>query len=83
MKYISTRNNELEHSLEEALRLGLAKDGGLFVPATFPQVYHKDKIFPETYPNLPRKSLNPFLNKVPYYLFSRRFVQIRLRLIYR
>ena len=43
MKYISTRNNELEHSLEEALRLGLAKDGGLFVPATFPQVYHKDK----------------------------------------
>ena len=63
MKYISTRNNELEHSLEEALRLGLAKDGGLFVPATFPQVYHKDKIFPETYPEFAKEVFKPFFEQ--------------------
>ncbi|MGM9748546.1 MAG: threonine synthase, partial [Candidatus Cryptobacteroides sp.] len=40
MKYFSTRDISRQHpfSLKDAARLGLAPDGGLFMPATVPQV---------------------------------------------
>lgn len=38
MKYISTRGNAPELSFEEAMLTGLARDGGLYVPATIPQM---------------------------------------------
>lgn len=37
MKFLSTRGGEESVSLTEALSKGLATDGGLFVPASFPQ----------------------------------------------
>lgn len=38
MKYISTRNPKYQYDLREAAFLGLAPDGGLFMPAGIPQV---------------------------------------------
>lgn len=36
MKYISTRGNDFKENSLKAIQQGLAKDGGLFVPETFP-----------------------------------------------
>jgi len=36
MRYISTRGKAPELSFEEAMLTGLARDGGLYVPATVP-----------------------------------------------
>ncbi len=36
MHYISTRNQDKSFTSEEVLNLGLAPDGGLFVPKDFP-----------------------------------------------
>lgn len=38
MKYVSTRGSTPEQSFEGVLLSGLARDGGLFVPAAWPQV---------------------------------------------
>ncbi|MBK0328297.1 threonine synthase [Rhodobacteraceae bacterium F11138] len=38
MKYISTRGSAPELSFEEAMLTGLARDGGLYVPAEIPQM---------------------------------------------
>lgn len=38
MKYISTRGSAPDLSFEEAMLTGLARDGGLYVPATIPQM---------------------------------------------
>jgi threonine synthase len=38
MRFISTRGGGQPQSLSNALALGLAEDGGLFVPETFPQL---------------------------------------------
>lgn len=42
MKYISTRGRAPELSFEEAMLSGLARDGGLYVPATIPQMSQED-----------------------------------------
>ena len=42
MKYISTRGNAPELSFEEAMLTGLARDGGLYVPATIPRMSAED-----------------------------------------
>lgn len=60
MKYISTRNTDETCSLEAALRLGLAKDGGLFVPAHFPKVFSAANKFPESYPEFAQMVFAPF-----------------------
>jgi threonine synthase len=36
MRFISTRGGGAPQTLSNALALGLAEDGGLFVPETFP-----------------------------------------------
>lgn len=36
MKYNSTRNNKIKISASEAIALGISKEGGLFVPESFP-----------------------------------------------
>lgn len=38
MQYISTRNQELNHTVTRAMVQGLAEDGGLFVPAYIPKL---------------------------------------------
>jgi len=40
MKYISTRGAAPELNFEEAMLTGLARDGGLYVPAEVPQISH-------------------------------------------
>ena len=42
MKYISTRGNAPVLSFEEAMLAGLARDGGLYVPETIPQMATAD-----------------------------------------
>ena len=46
MKYISTRNINNKVSASEAIIKGMASDGGLFVPETFPQI-DKEFLTPE------------------------------------
>jgi threonine synthase len=42
MKYISTRGQAPELSFEEAMLTGLARDGGLYVPAEIPTLSHDE-----------------------------------------
>ena len=42
MKYISTRGQAPELSFEEAMLTGLARDGGLYLPQSIPQLSHDD-----------------------------------------
>jgi len=42
MKYISTRDNSKEYSLEEVFIKGLADDGGLYVPKSFKKYSSKE-----------------------------------------
>lgn len=42
MRYISTRGTAPILSFEEAMLTGLARDGGLYVPETIPQLSHDD-----------------------------------------
>jgi len=42
MRYISTRGQAPELSFEEAMLTGLARDGGLYVPAEWPQMSEED-----------------------------------------
>lgn len=60
MKYLSTRNKDETCSLEEALRLGLAQDGGLFVPAHFPTIFEPTMTFPKSYPEFAQVVFAPF-----------------------
>ena len=38
MHYLSTRNNNLKESFETILFQGLSKDGGLFLPHSWPSI---------------------------------------------
>jgi threonine synthase len=38
MRYVSTRNKNLDYSAAEAISTGLSRDGGLFTPQSFPAV---------------------------------------------
>ncbi|KAB8033696.1 threonine synthase [Fluviispira multicolorata] len=38
MQYISTRNSNKRYTLTEAIQQGLASDGGLFIPESFPKI---------------------------------------------
>ncbi|NBX42131.1 MAG: threonine synthase [Rhodobacteraceae bacterium] len=42
MRYISTRGTAPELTFEDAMLTGLARDGGLYVPANVPQLSHAD-----------------------------------------
>ena len=42
MYYESTRNNKLKKKFSEVLLLGLAEDGGLFIPKKWPKVSKKE-----------------------------------------
>jgi threonine synthase len=63
MKYISTRNNSVEHSFEEVFIKGLADDGGLFVPKEI-EKYSADKIkalSSLSYQDLAKEVIYPFI----------------------
>ena len=42
MKYVSTRNNQIELSFKDVFIKGLSEDGGLFVPKTLEAYKEKD-----------------------------------------
>ncbi len=42
MEYVSTRNDNETYTSEQVLNLGLAPDGGLFVPKEFPKFTHEE-----------------------------------------
>ncbi|MEQ8366745.1 MAG: threonine synthase, partial [Roseicyclus sp.] len=42
MRYISTRGRAPELTFEDAMLTGLARDGGLYLPAEIPQIGHAD-----------------------------------------
>ncbi|RMD89284.1 MAG: threonine synthase, partial [Alphaproteobacteria bacterium] len=42
MKYVSTRGQAPELDFEEAMLTGLARDGGLYVPAEWPQMTREE-----------------------------------------
>ena len=63
MKYISTRDNNLEFSFEEVFLKGLADDGGLFIPVNI-QPFSKEELdqFKKLdYTDLATEIIHPFL----------------------
>ena len=44
MRYLSTRDNTIRFRAAQAIVQGLSRDGGLFVPDTFPALTEKDII---------------------------------------
>tara|TARA_Y100000034_G_scaffold109350_1_gene140593 strand:- start:13929 stop:15167 length:1239 start_codon:yes stop_codon:yes gene_type:complete len=60
MKYISTRNKSEKVSLSEAIKYGLAKDGGLFVPEEIPKIKDIDSLKNISYSDFAAKILKPY-----------------------
>lgn len=60
MDFISTRNKEIKKNLSQAIRIGLAEDGGLFVPEYLPKVNLEEFITDLTYPEFAQKILHTF-----------------------
>ena len=63
IKYSSTRGGDVSLSYEEVLLAGLARDGGLFMPESWPSFSHSDlKNMKElSYAKLATKILKPFI----------------------
>ena len=68
MKYISTRNKNLKCSAAEAIRDGLANDGGLFVPESIPQLSKADfdKLVEMSYEERAAFVLSKYLEEYSY-----------------
>lgn len=62
MRFRSTRNKEDTVSFLQAVDLGLAADGGLFVPEEFPQ-FHENEFNDLTFKSIVKKVLSPFLKE--------------------
>ena len=65
MKFISSRNNSRLFSLREAIYLGLAPDGGLFMPAKYPPLSLRDfkNAGDITFPQLACRLAKPYLDE--------------------
>jgi threonine synthase len=65
MKYISTRGSAPILSFEEAMLTGLARDGGLYVPASVPQMTHDDiaALSGLSYEDTAFRVMRPFIGK--------------------
>lgn len=66
MNYISTRNNQQLFNADEVLNLGLAPDGGLFIPTKFPLFNIKDinQLKGKSYNEIAYFVLEPFLKDI-------------------
>ena len=62
MKYISTRGQEKELSFEEVLVSGLARDGGLYIPKTWPRISEDDisSLSDLSYQDIALKVMKPY-----------------------
>lgn len=63
MKYISTRSPNIKVSCSEAIRLGIAPDGGLFVPEYIPELSKNDllNLYDKNYQQIAYSILEKFL----------------------
>ena len=63
MRYISTRGSAPVLSFEEAMLTGLARDGGLYVPETIPQMSHDDiaSLAGKSYEEIAFAVMRPFM----------------------
>ena len=63
MKYISTRENAPVLSFEEAMLSGLARDVGLYVPQTIPQMSSADiaALAGQSYEEIAFRVMKPFV----------------------
>jgi threonine synthase len=63
MRYISTRGSAPLLSFEEAMLTGLARDGGLYVPETIPQMSHDDiaALAGKSYEDIAFAVMRPFI----------------------
>ena len=66
MNYISTRNSQQFFNADEVLNLGLAPDGGLFIPTQFPLFNIKDinQLEGKSYNEIAYFILEPFLKDI-------------------
>lgn len=66
MNYISTRNSQQFFNADEVLNLGLAPDGGLFIPTQFPLFNIKDinQLKGKSYNEIAYFILEPFLKDI-------------------
>lgn len=64
MEFVSTKRRSPHVSFKEALLSGLAPDGGLYVPATIPQVAEDSWRTADSFPDLARRVLTPWLKEV-------------------
>lgn len=62
MQFISTRDPKIKVSIDDAITQGLAPDGGLFVPETFPHFDFNDFLSIDDYSVFGHKLLKPFFN---------------------
>ena len=64
IKYSSTRGGDVSLSYEEVLLAGLARDGGLFMPESWPHFSDSDlnKMKELSYVELATKILKPFVH---------------------
>lgn len=60
MKFISTKNKNIRYSLSEAIYMGLANDGGLFIPEYFPIIDLSSFSEDLSYPDFAAKTLEIF-----------------------
>ncbi len=64
MKFLSTRGKDVAVNAAEAIARGLAYDGGLFVPETFPNVYSKiDNLLDMNYAERASEVIGGFLEE--------------------
>ena len=65
MKYISTRGNAPVLSFEEAMLVGLARDGGLYLPEAIPQMATADITAMEglSYEDIALRVIKPFVGQ--------------------
>ena len=68
MEYISTRGNNGKVSAAQAIKQGLADDGGLFMPESIPQltVFSMEKLIGMTYPQRAASIMSMYLTDYTY-----------------
>jgi threonine synthase len=65
MKFVSTRNSKNSVTFSEAVKIGLASDGGLFVPESFPYFDLKQFSGTESIQEIAQVILNKFIQDDP------------------
>ena len=62
MQYLSTRNNKLKESFLHILFQGLSKEGGLFLPDTWPSI-STDSLRGKNYQEIAHAVIHPYVSE--------------------